>query len=172
MAQTTPQNIIHPFPPFVKNDSKILILGSFPSVKSREVNFFYGHPQNRFWKVISTIYNYPVPKSISEKKDFLNKNNIALWDVLHSCEIKGSSDISIKNTVPNNLDLIFNKAKIQKIYLNGKTAEKYFIKYQKTKYQDIPFQALPSTSPANAAWNLERLISEWNIIKIKNKDTL
>lgn len=159
------QIITHPFPPFVKNDSKILILGSFPSVKSRNVNFFYGHPQNRFWKVISYIYDYPEPKTIEDKKILLNKSHIALWDVLHSCEIKGSSDISIKNPVPNNLDLIFNIAQIRKIYLNGKASEKYFIKYQSVKYSDIPFEVLPSTIPANALWNLEKLISKWKIIK-------
>lgn len=159
------QNIVHPFPPFVKNDSEILILGSFPSVKSREVKFFYGHPQNRFWNVVSAVYNQSTPKTIDEKKTFLNKNHIALWDVIHSCEIKGSSDISIKNVLPNNLDLIFNKAKIQKIYLNGKTSEKYFIKYQSEKYSHIYFETLPSTSPANAIWNLEKLISKWKIIK-------
>ncbi|MGP1544134.1 MAG: DNA-deoxyinosine glycosylase [Candidatus Fimenecus sp.] len=165
MVKKENQNIIHPFPPFVKSDSKILILGSFPSVKSREVKFFYGHPQNRFWNVVSAIYDYPVPKTVDEKKIFLKNNHIALWDVIYSCEIKGSSDISIKNVLPNNLDLIFNKAKIQKIYLNGKTSEKYFMKYQSEKYSHIYFETLPSTSPANAIWNLEKLISKWKIIK-------
>ena len=152
--------ILHPFPPLFNSDSKILILGSFPSVKSREQNFFYGHPQNRFWKVISAIYQSPTPNSIDEKKALILANHLALWDVLASCRITGSADSSIKDAVPNNLSPIFDGAKIKKIFVNGKTAEKYYNKYTLPKAK-IPAMCLPSTSPANAAWSLEKLIDFW-----------
>ena len=152
---------VHNIPPVFSDKSKILILGSFPSVKSREQGFFYGHPQNRFWKVISKIYNMPEPQNIDEKRKLILSNNLALWDVIGSCEIVGSSDSSIKNAVANDLSIILRKAKIEKILLNGRTAEKYYNKYQREK---IPIEAecLPSTSPANAAWSLEGLIAEWS----------
>lgn len=152
--------IYHPIKPFYDENSKILILGSFPSVKSREQIFFYGHPQNRFWRVISNAYNSEPPKSIEEKKIFLDKNNIAIWDVIASCEIEGSSDSSIKNATPNDLSLIFNNCNIEKIFVNGRTAEKYFNLYLKEKYNREAI-CLPSTSPANAKWSLEELVSEW-----------
>ena len=152
--------MIHPFPPLYDEDSKILILGSFPSVKSREQMFFYGHPQNRFWKVIAGVYGEDVPKTIPEKKAFLLSHHLALWDVIHSCDIKGSSDASITNVTPNDLSEILEKARIQRILVNGKTAEKYYLKYQEqvTKRQAI---CMPSTSPANAAWSLEKLVEAW-----------
>ena len=156
--------IVHPFPPLYDENSQILILGSFPSVKSREAMFFYGHPQNRFWKVTSQIFGAPVPKTIDEKKKFLLSNKIALWDVIASCEIKGSSDISIKNVVPNDLSEIFKKADIKHIFVNGKTAEKYYNKYTKDTVGKAAV-CLPSTSPANAAWTVERLAKAWEIIK-------
>ena len=156
--------IVHPFPPLYDENSKILILGSFPSVKSREAMFFYGHPQNRFWKVTSRIFGCPVPETIDEKKEFLLSNKIALWDVISSCEIKGSSDSSIKNAVPNDLSEIFEKAVIKHIFVNGKTAEKYYNKYTKNVIGKAAV-CLPSTSPANAAWTVERLVKAWEIIK-------
>ena len=156
--------IVHPFPPLYDENSQILILGSFPSVKSREAMFFYGHPQNRFWKVTSQIFGAPVPKTIDEKKKFLLSNKIALWDVIASCEIKGSSDSSIKNVVPNDLSEIFKKADIKHIFVNGKTAEKYYNKYTKDTVGKAAV-CLPSTSPANAAWTVERLAKAWEIIK-------
>ena len=155
--------ITHPFPPLYNQDSKILILGSFPSVKSREQNFFYGHPQNRFWKVTSHIFNSPTPLTIEEKKNFLLKNNIALWDVLASCEITGSSDSSIKNAVANDISQIICNSKIEKIFVNGKTAEKYYNKYIKPQIKQSAI-CLPSTSPANAAWTFEKLAESWKII--------
>ena len=112
--------IVHPIKPFYNIDSKILILGSFPSVKSREQMFFYGHSQNRFWKVISTIFNDSLPKSIEEKKELLIKNNIALWDVIGSCEIIGSSDNTIKYVQVNDMSEILNSSKIEKIFLMEK----------------------------------------------------
>ena len=154
----------HPFPPLYDKNSKILILGSFPSVKSREQMFFYGHPQNRFWKVISQVFEASTPTMIEEKREFLLSNNIALWDVIASCEISGSSDSSIKNVVANDLSEILNTADIKKIFVNGKTAEKYFNKYTK-KLINRDAICLPSTSPANAAWSVERLVEKWKVIK-------
>ena len=156
--------IIHPIPPVYDENSKVLILGSFPSVKSREARFFYGHPQNRFWKLMALIFEDDLPQTVEEKRAFLLRNNIAVWDVIRSCDITGSSDASIKNVVPNDLSTILNTANISNIYVNGKTAYKYYEKYTKPLIQRDAI-CLPSTSPANAAWNMERLESEWKVIK-------
>jgi hypoxanthine-DNA glycosylase len=137
-----------------------LILGSFPSVKSREEMFFYGHPQNRFWRVIAAVFEAETPKTVAEKRKFLLSNGIALWDVLASCEIEGSADSTIKNAEPNDLSAILAKAKIEKIFVNGKTAEKYYNKYMK-KALGRSAVCLPSTSPANAAWSAEKLAEAW-----------
>ena len=155
--------IYHPFAPLFDKHSRILILGSFPSVKSREQLFFYGHPQNRFWKVLAAVFKSNVPETIEEKKKFLLSHGIALWDVIASCEIEGSADSSIKSVKANDLSEILNTADIQKIYVNGKTAEKYFNKYIKDEIGRI-CECLPSTSPANAAWSLEKLIEAWKVI--------
>lgn len=154
----------HPFPPLYDKNSKVLILGSFPSVKSREQNFFYGHPQNRFWKVVATVLEKEIPTTIEEKREFLLSSNIALWDVIASCEITGSSDSSIKNVVANDLTEILETANIKKIFVNGKTAEKYYNRYIKGKIGRDAV-CLPSTSPANAMWNVESLVEEWKKIK-------
>lgn len=161
----------HPFPPLYDKDSKILILGSFPSVKSREQMFFYGHPQNRFWKVISSVLGAETPTTIEEKRSFLLSNNIALWDVIASCDITGSSDSSIKNVVANDLTEILDSADIKQIFVNGKTAEKYYNKYIRDKINRNAI-CLPSTSPANAGWSINNLIVFWRIIKnyIGNKN--
>ena len=155
--------IRHPIPPVFDKDSRILILGSFPSVKSREVQFFYGHPQNRFWRVTAAVFNEDVPMTIEEKKAFLVRNRIAVWDVIESCDIEGSADSAIKNVVANDLNIILEAAGIENIYVNGKTAEKYFNKYIRDKINRSAI-CLPSTSPSNAAWNLERLRDTWSII--------
>ena len=159
-------NIVsHPFPPLFDENSKILILGSFPSVKSREENFFYGHPQNRFWRVLASLYGSEVPKTIEQKKVFLLANKLALWDVIASCEIEGISDSSIKNVLPNDLSLIFEKAKIERIFVNGKTAKKYYDKYLRTENPSLPDAlCLPSTSPANAAYSIDKLCKSWSVI--------
>lgn len=157
------ERISHPFPPLFDKNSKILILGSFPSVKSREQKFFYGHPQNRFWKVMAGILNCPLPETVEQKRKMLTDNGIALWDVIASCEISGSSDSSIKNAVPNDLSSILEGADIKKIFVNGKTAEKYYIKYTE-KTTGRKAVCLPSTSPANAAWSLDKLSEEWKRI--------
>ena len=156
--------IVHPIPPLYDKNSRVLILGSFPSVKSREAQFFYGHPQNRFWKVIAAVFDEEVPNTVPEKKALLKRNKIALWDVIHSCDITGSSDSSIKNVTPNDLKTILDNSNVETIYVNGKTAEKYYKKYTE-KIIERSAICLPSTSPANAAWNMEKLIDAWKIIK-------
>lgn len=156
--------IIHTIKPIYDKNSKILILGSFPSKKSREEMFFYGHPQNRFWKVVSMVFDQKTPESIEEKKQFLLLNKIAVWDVIASCDIEGSSDSSIKNAIANDLSEILSVAQIKQIFVNGKTAEKYYNKYIKNSIGREAIY-LPSTSPANAMWSVDKLVSAWNIIK-------
>ena len=155
---------IHNIDPVYNKNSRILILGSFPSVKSREQQFFYGHKQNRFWKVLSAVLASRLPEDISQKKQMLLKNRIAVWDVIASCEITGSSDLSIKNAVPNDLTTILETADIRAIYANGSKAYQLYCKYQ---YPDTGMEAvkLPSTSPANAAFSLDALIEKWKMIK-------
>ncbi len=155
--------IHHTIPPIYDKNSKILILGSFPSVKSREAEFFYGHPQNRFWRVIAAVFESPVPRTTDEKRELLLANGIAVWDVIGSCEIEGSSDSSIRDVVPNDLSEILAVADIKQVFVNGKTAEKYYNKYMKEQYGREAV-CLPSTSPANAAWTFERLADEWRKI--------
>ena len=156
--------IRHPFPPLYDAHSEILILGSFPSVKSREQQFFYGHPQNRFWRVTAAVFGVSVPRTTDEKRTFLLGHHIALWDVIASCEITGSADSSIRNAVPNDLTPIFSAADIRQIYVNGGTAAKYYERYQKPLLGREAVR-LPSTSPANAAWGLEKLTAAWMQIK-------
>ncbi len=156
-------HVIHPIAPVYDENSRILILGSFPSVKSREESFFYGHPQNRFWGVLAKLFLEEKPQTVCEKRDFLLRHGIALWDVIAECEIRGSSDSSIQNAVPTDLSRILSSASIEHIYVNGRTAEKYYRIYQE---KQIGYRAvcLPSTSPANAAWSMERLVEEWRRI--------
>lgn len=157
------QKVKHEFEPVYDKNSRILILGSFPSVKSREQQFYYGHPQNRFWKVIATLTGTPIPETIDEKKKMLLENGIAIWDVIAECEIIGSSDSSIRNVVATDLRQILDCAQIQQIYANGNTAKKLFDKYQKP-ICGWEIKGLPSTSPANAAFSLETLIERWSCI--------
>ena len=153
--------LTHPINPVYDKNSKILILGSFPSVKSREAGFFYGHPQNRFWRVLSMVYGVEMPVTIEEKKVFLLENEIAVWDVIKSCDITGSSDSSIKNVVPNDLNVILEHSSVERIFVNGKKAEQLYNRYIKDV---IGREAvcLPSTSPANAAWSVEKLVEVWS----------
>lgn len=157
--------IIHPIEPIYDSSSGILILGSFPSVKSREEGFFYGHPQNRFWRVLAAVKGAAVPQTIEEKKHFLLEHHIAVWDVIHACDITGSSDSSIKNVVANDISIILNEAPIKQIYVNGKKAEQLYKKYI---FPAIGREAvcLPSTSPANAAWSMERLTAAWSVVDL------
>lgn len=152
----------HGFPPLVCPDSKILILGSFPSVKSREAAFFYGHPQNRFWPLLAKLHGEPTPSSIEEKRDFAYRHHYALYDSIESCSIIGSSDATIKDVVPADLESIINGTQIKLIVCNGKASLRYFEEYH-SKIA-VPHICLPSTSPANAQFSLERLAEEWNVI--------
>ena len=157
--------IQHPISPVFDSHSNVLILGSFPSVKSREIGFFYGHPQNRFWKVLAAVFEVQtVPKDTEEKRDFLLRNGVALWDVIASCVITGSSDSSIRNVVPNDLTPILEQADIRQIYVNGKKAMSLYQRYLEPETGRKAI-CLPSTSPANASWNLERLIQAWQVIR-------
>lgn len=165
LDETKRQKIIHPIPPLYDKDSKILILGSFPSVKSREEAFFYGHKQNRFWKLLAGILSEKRPETVEEKKAFLHRNHIAVWDVIHSCDIIGSSDSSIRNVVPNDLSEIFECADIKEIYCNGAKSYEYYHKYLE-KETGRKAKKLPSTSPANAAFTIEKLTNEWKEICI------
>ena len=158
------EKIIHPIPPLYREDSHILVLGSFPSVKSRESAFFYGHPQNRFWKVMAAVFEDEVPRDVPERRAFLIRHQIAAWDVIHSCTIRGSSDASIKDVVANDLTVILDHAPIRQIYVNGKMAEKMYKKYIEPKIGRKAV-CLPSTSPANAAWSLERLTEAWKVVR-------
>ena len=156
-------HITHEFAPVFDERSRVLILGTLPSVKSREGRFYYHHPQNRFWKVLARITGTELPVTIDAKKKMLLDHGIAIWDVIQSCDIIGSSDSSIRNVVPNDLRPILEQADIKTIFANGKTAEKYFRMYQEPAL-GRPAVCLPSTSPANASWSLERLTQAWRVI--------
>ena len=160
-------HVTHEFGPVYDKNSKILILGSLPSVKSRQQQFYYGHPQNRFWKVLSAALGESIGGSVDEKKRIMLKNHIALWDVIQSCDIIGSSDSSIKNVKENDISVILDAADIKAIFLNGAKAYELFKKYCggiEDRNEPPAILKLPSTSPANAAFSLERLIGEWKII--------
>ena len=161
MAETA--SIIHPIPPLYDESSRVLILGSFPSVKSREAMFFYGHPQNRFWKLMALLFDADVPSTVEEKKRLVLSHGIAMWDTIHSCTITGSSDSSIKDVVPNDLSVILNNSRVKRIFCNGAASHRLYQKYI-YPINNIPAQKLPSTSPANAAWSLDRLAEAWKII--------
>ena len=154
------QHVEHTFEPVFDEKSNVLRVGSFPSTKSREEQFYYGHPQNRFWKILSNLTKEKLPITIEEKRAMLLRNHIAIWDVVASCDIIGSSDSSIKNVEPAPINNILKQAPIQRIYVNGGTAYKLYKKYceKETKREAIK---LPSSSPANAAWSLERLTDYW-----------
>lgn len=162
MADTA--KIVHPIPPLFNEASKTLILGSFPSVKSREAMFFYGHPQNRFWRLMALLFEAKVPETVEEKTHLVLTHRLALWDTIHSCTITGSSDSSIRDVVPNDLSVILNNSRVDRVFCNGAASYKL---YQKYIYPQTKLHAaqLPSTSPANAAWSMERLQKAWEIIK-------
>lgn len=155
--------VTHEFGPFYDENSKILILGSIPSPKSRELGFYYMHAQNRFWNVLSYIFNEEIPVTIKNKKDFLKKHNIALWDVLESCEIEGASDSSIKNPVPNDINKIIKNSKVKRVYTTGLTAYKFYNKYI---FKSVGIEAicLPSTSSANAKMSFDKITHEYKKI--------
>lgn len=158
------EQVTHEFEPVFDGHSRVLILGTFPSVKSRENQFYYGHPQNRFWKIMARLTESDVPETIEEKKKILLGHGIAIWDVIARCEIQGSSDSSIRNVVPADLSRILDNCSITEIYANGGTAKKLYEKYSKVK-TGRAITGLPSTSPANAAYSVDRLMESWGEIK-------
>lgn len=157
-----PSRHAHPFAPICDENSRVLVLGTFPSVKSRRNGFYYAHPQNRFWKVAAAVFGEPLPQSRQEKELLLLRNRVALWDVLSECEVTGSDDSSIRNEKPNNISGLIRSHHIAGVFLNGKKA---YSLYKKHFAQEVPAVPLPSTSPANAAYTLERLIEEWGALR-------
>ena len=159
-----PEQIVHPIPPLYDAQSRILILGSFPSIKSREAMFFYGHPQNRFWPLLARLLKEQAPTSIKEKRALALRHHIALWDSIRSCTITGSSDSSVRDVVPNDLSVILDNSEVGRIYCNGALSHKMYMKYI---YPTTGIEAvkLPSTSPANAAYSMDRLEKEWRVIR-------
>ncbi len=157
----------HPFPPLWDTQSRLLILGTFPSVQSRAQSFYYGHPQNRFWRVLSAVYQAPLPNTIEEKKNFLYAHHIALWDVLKSCSIQGSRDATIRQPVANDLSSLLLCAPIEAIFTNGKKAASLYSRYCMPA-TGRPAIVLPSTSPANAVYSLEALVTQWRCLLPKS----
>ena len=158
------QRVEHPFGPLFDGNSRMLILGSFPSVKSREQQFFYGHPQNRFWKVIAALYGQEEPRTIPEKRTLILSHGLALWDSIASCVITGSSDATIREVRANDLRIILDHAPISRIYCNGRKSHEMYDKYI-LPVLGREAECLPSTSPANAQWSLDRLIDAWSVIR-------
>lgn len=150
---------LHTIAPVYDENSRILILGSFPSVKSREAAFFYGHPQNRFWRVLAAVLGEDTPQTAAEKKSLLLRHGVALWDVIASCDIAGSSDASITNVVPNDLSRILDAAPVRRIFCNGGTAYRFYRRYDEAVWGKA--EALPSTSPANARSSVQALTERW-----------
>ena len=164
------QYVEHEFAPVYNEESQVLVLGSLPSVKSREQGFYYGHPRNRFWKVVAAVLGVPEPLTIEEKKRMLLAGHVAVYDVIRACEIIGSSDSSISNVTPTDLSKVLSTAPIRQIYANGATAAKLYHKYQE-KITGRDIITLPSTSPANAAFSMERLAENWNCIFVRLTQT-
>ena len=153
----------HPLSPIFDIDSTILVLGSFPSVASRKAGFYYHHPQNRFWKVIAALTQEPIPKTIEEKKNLVLRHHIALWDVIEECSIKGSSDASIHDVKASDIQTLLQQSSIERIFANGKTAGKLYEKWCEP-FTCKAITTLPSTSPANAAYDMQRLLTLWSVI--------
>ena len=156
-------HVTHGFGPLYDKDSRILILGSLPSVASRKQNFYYGHPSNRFWKVLAALYDEETPVSVNDKKVFTKRHHIALYDVIEECDIKASSDSSIRNVIPTDLNRILSSSKINRVFCNGKLSG-YLYKKNQEGLTGIKAIVLPSTSPANAAYDLNRLLEYWKKI--------
>lgn len=157
------ERITHAFSPVFDSESRILVLGTMPSPKSRELGFYYSHPRNRFWPVLAEIFGEKVSGTPEEKQDFCLRNKIALWDVLKECDIEGASDSSIKNAVPNDMRMIFEKAPIKAVFTTGTTAAKLYKKFIEPETK-VPAITLPSTSPANAKIKFDELCEEYKII--------
>ncbi len=163
--------VTHPIPPTWDENSEVLILGSFPSVKSRETGYFYGHPQNRFWRVLASVCHDRCPDAIPDKQAFLLRNHIAVWDVIASCEITGSSDSSIQHASANDIGFLLHETSIRRIFCNGKTAYRLYNRFLLPS-TGTGAVCLPSTSPANAAWSFDRLVDAWKIIRINDADSV
>ena len=163
VAKNSRTHVSHEFPAVYDRGSRVLLLGSIPSPKSREVGFYYGHPQNRFWKVLAAVLGESVPETIPQKKAMLKKHRIALWDVLESCTIVGASDTSIEDAVPNKISELVKATRVERIFCTGATAHKL---YQKYCAADVGIDAvkLPSTSPANCAVSFEKLVEAYRKI--------
>ena len=157
------KKVCHNIPPLWAPDSRVLILGSFPSPKSREQRFFYGHPRNRFWPVLAAVFGEAAPQSIEEKRALTLRHHIALWDTIASCEIVGASDAAIRNPVPNDLKAIVDASQIRAVFCTGSTSFRLYEKLCR-KQTGIEAICLPSTSPANAAWTQERLVEAYQAI--------
>lgn len=156
--------VTHPFPPLYDEHSRILILGSFPSVKSRENRFFYGHPQNRFWRTVAAVFGEKVPETVPEKKELILSRHLALWDSIAFCEIAGSSDARIRSAIPNDLSVILDRAPIERIYCNGRKSFEIYLRFIEPVI-GRPATFLPSTSPANAYWTPARLAKAWSVLR-------
>ncbi len=154
------QGLVHPFEPVIDARSRVLVLGSFPSVQSRLNSFYYGHPQNRFWRVTAALFSQGVPGSIDDKTAFLRINRIALWDVVSACDITGSADSTLTPLKLNDIGSLLRGTQVRMIVCNGQKAGQLYRANLQEQIK-IPMQVLPSTSPANAAWTLERLIKAW-----------
>ena len=154
------EKVTHPFNPVFSSESRVLILGSFPSVKSRENEFYYGHPRNRFWPMLAVIFGVEVPLTIVEKKKMIFGHSLALWDVIRSCDISGSSDGSIRNAEINDIPSLISQSRVERILCNGKMAYKLYERYA-YPMTGIRAEAMPSTSPANAGISLDRLVEIW-----------
>ena len=157
------QTVAHPLSLVWNENSRILILGSFPSVRSREAGFYYAHPQNRFWPLLARLFDEPLPQTTEDRRAFALRHGIALWDSIESCTITGSSDASIREAKPNDIAWLIRQTGIQRIYCNGQQSYKLYQKYcaDSCGLNAIP---LPSTSPANAAWSLDQLADAWKVI--------
>ena len=157
------QTVVHTIPPLYDSHSRVLLLGSIPSPKSREIGFFYGHPQNRFWRVLAAVLGEPVAQSIEEKRAMCLKHHVALWDTIARCNIAGASDLSIRNAEPNDIGKLVRESEITRIFATGGKSAELYRKLIEPQLH-IPITQLPSTSPANAAWSLDRLIEAYRVI--------
>ena len=155
---TAPAHAVHPFDPVWDAGCRVLVLGTFPSVRSREVGFYYGHPRNRFWPMLARIFGGPVPADTQGRRDFALRCGVALWDVLAACDIAGSSDASIRRPVPNDVAALALKSGVRLVACNGRRAYELYRRYIDCP---LPVRALPSTSAANAAWSLDALCGAW-----------
>ena len=164
MSKAEDQRVLtHPFEPVYDPNCTRLVLGSFPSVASRAQGFYYGHPRNRFWPLLALLYAEPVPGTVPEKKAFLLRHRIALWDAAAECELTGSADSSIRSAVPNDISSLLIQTSVRSVYCNGQTSFRIYESLRKQSLPGLlpPAVPLPSTSPANAAWTLEQLHEAW-----------